>query len=190
MIKYYNNREISHSLGLNLARWKRWTREFLPPDPLGGLQSGYARQLSMREVFWVALGGHLVGFLKFSIHQAKAILADLEPWLEQNGYFHWNTKSIGGNCLEEEKRAAHCIYLRNALLEDMGSDKFYYAVYPSPSLTQTDLKLRLPPNQSEQIVFINTPVKIQKSFMESPFLVLLCIGRFRRFFLNRLHPPK
>jgi hypothetical protein len=190
MIKYYNNRELSRSLNINLARWKRWTREFLPPDPLGGLQSGYARQLSMREAFWVALGGHLVGFLKFSIHQAKTILADLEPWLEQSGYFQWNAKSIKGNCIDEKNRATHCIYLRSTFLENAVNDEFYYAICQCPSLSPTVSDLTLNLNQTEQIVFINTPDKIQKNFTDSPFLVLLCIGRFRRFFLNHLHPLK
>jgi hypothetical protein len=49
MIHYYTNREISQKLEINLARWKRWSRSFLPPDPLGGMQSGYARQYAFKE---------------------------------------------------------------------------------------------------------------------------------------------
>jgi hypothetical protein len=187
MIRYYNNRELSYSLGINHARWKRWTREFLEPDPLGGLQSGYARQFSMREAFLVALGGHLVGFLKFSIHQARTILADLEPWLEQNGYFQWDQKSINGEGVDEKIRKKHCIYLRSAELKDGVKTKFYYAVYQYPSLSQSANKLILKKNSEEKVLFINTPAKIQKRFGASPFLVLLCIGQFRQYFLNRLH---
>ena len=47
MIRFYLNRELSDRLGIRLSRWKRWSREFLPPDPLGGLQSGFARQYSL-----------------------------------------------------------------------------------------------------------------------------------------------
>ena len=67
MIKFFTNRELSDKLGIKLAKWKRWSREFLPPDPLGGMQSGYARQYNPDQAFTVFLGGHLVADLKFSI---------------------------------------------------------------------------------------------------------------------------
>ena len=51
MIKFYTNKELSRTFSINLAKWKRWSREFLPPDPLGGLQSGYARQYNLDEAF-------------------------------------------------------------------------------------------------------------------------------------------
>jgi len=86
MIKYFTNRELSQKLEIKLAKWKRWSREFLPPDPLGGLQSGYARHYHPDEVFSVYLGGCLVADLKFSIPEAKRVLSDLETWLEKNGF--------------------------------------------------------------------------------------------------------
>ena len=188
MIRYYNNRELSYSFDINLARWKRWTREFLQPDPLGGLQSGYARQFSMREAFLVALGGHLVGFLKFSVHQAKIILADLEPWLENNGYFKWDQESIKGEDFEEKIRKKHYIYLRSPDSKYGLITKFYYAIYQCPPLNQSAFKTTEKKNPSKDVIFINTPAKIQKRFAASPFLVLLCIGQFRQYFLSRLHP--
>ena len=83
MIRFYLNRELSERLGFRLARWKRWSREFLPPDPLGGLQSGFARQYSLPEAFQVYLGGHLVADLKFSIPETKIILEDLKAWVSK-----------------------------------------------------------------------------------------------------------
>lgn len=87
MIKFYTNRELSSSLDINLARWKRWSREFLPPDPLGGMQSGYTRQYNPNEAFKVYLGGHLVADLKFPIPEAKQILEDLDDWLAEKGFY-------------------------------------------------------------------------------------------------------
>jgi hypothetical protein len=87
MIKFYTNRELSKRLNINLAKWKRWSREFLPPDPLGGLQSGYARQYHPDQAFTVFLGGHLVGDLKFSIPEARQMMKDLKPWLTDKGFF-------------------------------------------------------------------------------------------------------
>lgn len=87
MIKFRTNKEISQIFSINLAKWKRWSREFLPPDPLGGLQSGYARQYNLDEAFTVYLGGHLVGDLKFTIPEAKQILSDLQQWLVDHDFY-------------------------------------------------------------------------------------------------------
>ncbi|MBU0985830.1 MAG: hypothetical protein KKH68_01145 [Proteobacteria bacterium] len=87
MIKFFTNRELSDRLGIKLAKWKRWSREFLPPDPLGGMQSGYARQYNPDQAFTVFLGGHLVADLKFSIPEASQIIQDLNKWLSEKGFF-------------------------------------------------------------------------------------------------------
>ena len=87
MIKLYTNRELSEKLGINLAKWKRWSREFLPPDPLGGMQSGYARQYYFNDAFHVMLGGHLVGDLHSSVYEARRILEDLKDWLREKGFY-------------------------------------------------------------------------------------------------------
>ncbi len=86
MIQYYAGRELSEKLEINLAKWKRWSREFLPPDPLGGFQSGYARQYTVDDVFWVFLGGHLVNNMNLSIPESKMVLKDLRPWLNDHGF--------------------------------------------------------------------------------------------------------
>jgi hypothetical protein len=87
MIKFFTNRELSDRLRIKLAKWKRWSREFLPPDPLGGMQSGYARQFNPDQAFTVFLGGHLVADLKFSIPEASQIIQDLNSWLSEKGFF-------------------------------------------------------------------------------------------------------
>lgn len=83
MLKYYLNRELAMRLDIPLSRWKRWSREFLPPDPLGGLQSGFARQYSIREAFVVYLAGYLVSSQAYSIPEARQILHDLTAWLQK-----------------------------------------------------------------------------------------------------------
>lgn len=99
MLKFYLNRELSTRLGIPLSRWKRWSREFLPPDPLGGHQSGYARQYSMKDAFYVYLAGYLVSAMGFSIPEARQILNDLNGWLKKNIIEHHDSDSdtgIGG----------------------------------------------------------------------------------------------
>jgi len=86
-VRYFSNRELSQTLGIKLAKWKRWCREFLAPDPLGGMQSGYARQLTIDDAFTVYLGGYLVGELKYGIQTTRQILADLRDWLGACGFY-------------------------------------------------------------------------------------------------------
>ena len=87
MIKFFTNREVSKRLEINLSKWKRWSREFLPPDPLGGMQSGFARQYSPDDAFTVYFGGHLVADLKFTIPETKQILTDLHTWFVEKGFY-------------------------------------------------------------------------------------------------------
>ena len=87
MIKLYTNRELSEKLGINLAKWKRWSREFLPPDPLGGMQSGFARQYYFSDAFNVMLGGHLVGDLHFSVYETGKVIEALKDWLLEKGFY-------------------------------------------------------------------------------------------------------
>ena len=128
MIKFYTNRELSQKLKLNLARFKRWSREFLPPDPLGGIQSGYARQYSIDNAFTVYLGGYLVGELKYTILEAKKVLEDLKRWLREND-FYINTKNAEKIGSHKKKLVKEYIIfiLRDNDLEKY-SEKFSYRI--------------------------------------------------------------
>jgi hypothetical protein len=86
-VKGLTSRQLAKIFGYNLARWKRWSREFLPPDPRAGLQDGFTREFSLDEAWTVFVGGHLVATLKFTIPQAKIILSDIRPWMRANGLF-------------------------------------------------------------------------------------------------------
>jgi len=101
MIKFLTNKELSQIFNINLAKWKRWSREFLPPDLLGGLQSGYARQYNLDEAFTVFLGGHLVGNLKFTIPEARQILHELRQWLVDHDFYF----DFSGNANPRNKSA-------------------------------------------------------------------------------------
>lgn len=97
MIKFYTNQELSRRFNIKLSRWKRWSREFLLPDPLGGLQSGYARQYNLDQAFTVYLGGYLVAELKFTIPETRSILEDLHRWLvEKRFYLHFSGHAPAG----------------------------------------------------------------------------------------------
>lgn len=93
MIHYYTNREISEKLSINPARWKRWSRVFLPPDPLGGMQSGYARQYLYGDLFTVFLGGHLLSHHKLTVPEARQVISDLTPWMKKAGFLDLKKKA-------------------------------------------------------------------------------------------------
>jgi len=86
MIRYFTARQLANRLEVNLARWKRWSRHFLPPDPLGGQQSGVTRHYHPDEAFKVRIGGILVGDLKFTLPQACVVLEALAEWMGTSGF--------------------------------------------------------------------------------------------------------
>ena len=84
MVRYFTSRMISEKLNINLAKWKRWSRAFLPPDPLGGKQSGYARHYSITDALTVYLGGLLVGNLNLSVPESRSLLPHFLEWMKAN----------------------------------------------------------------------------------------------------------
>lgn len=106
---YYKSRYLANKTGVNPAKWKRWVREFLPPDPLGGMQSGFARQFSLKDAFQVYLGGHLVQTLKFGVPEARTILLDLNGWLKRMGFFELTAGNGGPN--KHAKDVCHRVYI-------------------------------------------------------------------------------
>jgi hypothetical protein len=118
---YYQSRYLADKTRIKPERWKRWVREFLPPDPLGGLQSGYARQFSLRDAFRVFIGGYLVSSLKFSVAEARTILADLQPWLKRHGFFELTVEN--GHRKKANAGLSHRVYIMHH-----GADAFAYAV--------------------------------------------------------------
>ena len=98
---YYHSKELSKQLGVGLSKWKRWAREFLAPDPLGGLQSGFARQFNLKDAFRVYLGGCLVAELKFTIPETRQVLADLNGWLKKQGFFQLRTSLEPGSFTQD-----------------------------------------------------------------------------------------
>ena len=134
MIKFFTNRELSDKLGINLAKWKRWSREFLPPDPLGGMQSGYARQFNPDQAFTVFLGGHLVADLKFSIPEANQIIQDLNNWLSETGFFFdLRGPSVSNNGLEALIKK-YIIFIRRK----KGLDKRFKFIYTARGIISNE----------------------------------------------------
>ena len=127
MLILYSNRELSEKLGINLAKWKRWSREFLPPDPLGGKQSGFARQYYFRDAFNVMLGGHLVGDLHFSVYEAGKVIEALKDWLLEKGFYQ-----DPGQMIERKPSEPHIlryiIYIRHIFWPEKKQTTFSFKI--------------------------------------------------------------
>jgi hypothetical protein len=74
-----SNRELSRRLNVDLAKWKRWSRTFLLPDPRAGMQRGVTREYTIEDAFTVHLGGYLLGTLKLSAVESRKIIKYLVP---------------------------------------------------------------------------------------------------------------
>ena len=139
MIKFFTNRALSQGLKINLAKWKRWSREFLPPDPLGGMQSGYARQYNPDQAFSVYLGGLLVADLKFTIPEARQILQDLQTWLAEKGFCFNASRKILPGTGENEIVKKYILLIEGGKPED-GRFDFIYTVRGMISREPVDYK--------------------------------------------------
>jgi hypothetical protein len=185
MIKFYTNKELSKKFDVNLARWKRWSREFLAPDPLGGLQSGYARQYNPDEAFTVALGGHLVGDLKFSIPEAKQILVDLHQWLVDHDFYLYSSKlSESATNSIPEVEFYQLTISSQAIRRDQSRGLSYWARGVISVDSSDHRRLCL---QREH--FIESPIgpeESESSRMNFESCRVLNITEFRKRFLNQL----
>ena len=185
MIKFYTNKELSQKFNVNLARWKRWSREFLPPDPLGGLQSGYARQYNPDEAFTVFLGGHLVGDLKFSIPETKQILVDLHQWLvDHNFYFYFSKNSESARNPTPDVNYYQLAISSRAIRRDNDRGLSYWA----RGIISID-SINLHGNPVRREYFIESsigPTESESLRMDAESYRVLNISGFRKRFLNHL----
>jgi hypothetical protein len=169
---FYDSKHLSQSLKINPARWKRWARTFLAPDPLGGLQSGVARQFNVKDAFKVYLGGYLVGDLNFAIPDAAQVLDDLSNWLKNNGFYAMPVQRNG------EKERMHCIYIFK-----MSKGRFGYCVRTIVSTSAAD------ENGVRQEVFLQTLIAAENDPIasgEAKSATVLAITSLYTDFLDRI----
>jgi hypothetical protein len=81
-----NNKIFSEKLNIPISKVRRNTKEFLGEDPIAKRRTGFRREFSVNDGYFVYLGGLLVSHLGFSFHEARRIIDDLKPWLLKIGY--------------------------------------------------------------------------------------------------------
>ena len=87
MINEITNMFLAKQTGISLAKIRRLSYDFLPPDPAATLQSGKARTYNRNEAFEIYLANHLIAEIKFKVVEAKAILNDIGGWLRKKGQY-------------------------------------------------------------------------------------------------------
>jgi hypothetical protein len=185
MIKFFTNKELAQAFAINLAKWKRWSREFLPPDPLGGLQSGYARQYNLNEAFTVYLAGHLVRKLRYTIPEARQILNDLHQWLvDHDFYFDFSENSIPAKESDHPIQNYHIAILDRKASNDRITG-FSYRIRAIFSIEPVDVGDQ-PANQER---FVETWIGPPPDMPDQPLAESYCvlnINVLRRNFLDCL----
>lgn len=83
-MKNFTGRELAKKMEVPFDTFKRWVREFLPPDSESGRQKGKARLFCTSEAYKIFLAKHLVGRLKLTIEESRQVLKDIWQWLMQN----------------------------------------------------------------------------------------------------------
>jgi len=183
MLKFYNNRELARNFQINLAKWKRWSREFLPPDPLGGMQSGYARQYHPDQVFTVYLGGYLVAHLKFTIPETKKVLTDLQKWLYANGFCFNGGKADCKIKLNERSGKEYRLFIIRPQSDDHLNGNIQYRIQEIISTHSVQCEGRSIIQEQSVDIFYND-TKISDSPAESA--VMINITNFLKGFVKKL----
>jgi len=189
MIKFYKNQELSQKLNIKLSRWKRWSREFLPPDPLGGLQSGYARQYNSDQAFTVFLGGYLVAELKFAIPEARRILHDWHDWLVAHKFY----SDYSGSAPSTTENSVNVQYYQIAICRtadaNTGDTGFFYFI----QTVIADEGINAHGNRIHQKRFVQSSVNSGENTVALNDVAsyrVLNISLLRNEFLNSLNGPK
>jgi hypothetical protein len=189
LIKFYTNRELADKLSINLAKWKRWSREFLPPDALGGMQSGYTRQYSIDDAFKVFLGGHLVSAIKYTIPEAKKILHDLQEWLAGVGIYQNSGRDLEYNTEPVTAVKCYIIFIQPQLAVSGLPIGFFYSIRGIIAETTVQHKPILV-RQQRYIETLIPPQKNEKGVSETAGVKVLNITAVLQQFVESLDIPK
>ena len=79
------NQALAVITGVPYPKIRRHVKETLPADMQATLQSGYAREYSLQDGYFIYLIVHLVSDLKVTAPEAKIILNSIRDWLTDKG---------------------------------------------------------------------------------------------------------
>jgi hypothetical protein len=96
------NREFSEKLKIPIGKVRRNTKELLGEDPRATRRSGYGREFTINEGWYVFLGGTLVSNHGLTFGQARDALETIKPWLLLNQLVPEPPKNSGSKGVDEE----------------------------------------------------------------------------------------
>jgi hypothetical protein len=76
------NSILSEKLKQPLFKFRRWTKELLPPDPVATQRGGVARELTLDEGFYVYLGGLMVNSPGFTFYIVRRLMTPIWAMLK------------------------------------------------------------------------------------------------------------
>jgi len=80
------NKIIADSLHVPLTRIRRWAKEFLPSDPKATRQSGYLREYSDNDGWFLYISGMIMDATGFTFRKTQKLMDEkLKPWMLQVG---------------------------------------------------------------------------------------------------------
>jgi hypothetical protein len=187
MIHYYTNRELSEKLEINLARWKRWSRSFLPPDPLGGMQSGYARQYAFKDLLKVFIGGYLLSHLKMSVPESRRVLADLSPWLKKKGFFDWHGPNGAESGKGGENRPYRIYFCPLRPVGSKGGQSFCYLIRQSVCVQSHASATGRQAVETFEETLIQSEAVDGRAFLEDPTVRIINLTALVATMVEKLH---
>jgi hypothetical protein len=76
------NKILADSLHVPLTRLRRWAKEFLPSDPKATRQSGYIREYSDNDGWFMYISGKIMEATGFTFRKTQKIMeGKLKPWM-------------------------------------------------------------------------------------------------------------
>ncbi len=78
-----SNRELFESFKIKDTTWRRWSREFLEPDPDAGLRKGRTRMYNAELAFTVWAGGKMLTEKQMTYEESKDALKELTGFMER-----------------------------------------------------------------------------------------------------------
>jgi len=100
--KTLTNRELSEKTNIPIGKIRRNTKEFLGGDPRATKRSGYKREISINNGFFVYLGTYLVSKFGLTFDNARKAIFTIKPWLLKNGFVPDRPKKVWNRGIDRE----------------------------------------------------------------------------------------
>lgn len=183
-----SNQELVQVTRMPYSKVRRWAKDFLPPDPRATKQSGYSRECTIKDGFYIHLLGHLISNLKFSAPEAKQVVDDVKEWLVAKELFpgeneeRWSMRSVPAESRKFE------IIIKRVMDQKYAIIPLEFVYLGITRLEKRRIGEGDPPTYQE-IFREENILKTEKS-VDSTNHIVLEIGELKEIFLAGIHSIK